>query len=307
LRYTAFGETRYATGITPTDYRYTGQREEAELGLYFYNARWYDPALGRFIQPDTIVPDPGNPMDWDRYAYVRNNPVNYTDPSGHEVCDEDGNCFDRKGWHAAAGTHFSVIGTWKKMIQGRFGIMLGDGGQKTWDQGNLHLMFTSLETINDAVDSTLRARVSGAKFTLNNQSVGGDYHGVTHTQEPSGIDFYTKGNNLIRQMNIFHEVGHLLDNTNGTWDIYTNAVNSQKNPSWVGSDKKINPDTLVSLSVYDPNYPQGASARQTYSGFGPSEQWADAFANYVAGNINLSDPNGPGIEMWYFVRNALFP
>jgi len=32
LRYSAFGETRYATGTTPTDYRYTGQREEAELG-----------------------------------------------------------------------------------------------------------------------------------------------------------------------------------------------------------------------------------------------------------------------------------
>ncbi len=85
LSYTAFGETRFASGSTSTDYRYTGQREEAELGLYFYNARWYDPSLGRFIQPDTIVPDPGSPMDWDRYAYVRNNPVTLTDPSGEFV------------------------------------------------------------------------------------------------------------------------------------------------------------------------------------------------------------------------------
>jgi len=57
LRYKAWGETRYTNGTTPTTYRFTGQREEATIGLYFYNARWYDPALGRFAQPDTIVPD----------------------------------------------------------------------------------------------------------------------------------------------------------------------------------------------------------------------------------------------------------
>jgi len=83
LRYTAWGTTRYEYGSTPTDRRYTGQREEASFGLYFYNARWYDPALGRFIQADTIVPGAGNPQAWDRYAYVNNNPLYYTDPSGH--------------------------------------------------------------------------------------------------------------------------------------------------------------------------------------------------------------------------------
>ncbi|MEJ5293599.1 MAG: RHS repeat-associated core domain-containing protein, partial [Candidatus Methanosuratincola sp.] len=42
-------------------YRFTGQREEAALGLYFYNARWYDPALGRFLSPNSIAPEAGNP------------------------------------------------------------------------------------------------------------------------------------------------------------------------------------------------------------------------------------------------------
>ena len=55
--------------------------------MYFYGARWYDPSLGRFIQPDTIVPQPGDAADWDRFAYVRNNPLKYTDPTGHvAVC-----------------------------------------------------------------------------------------------------------------------------------------------------------------------------------------------------------------------------
>ena len=53
----------------------------------FYNARWYDPALGRFAQADSIVP--GGVQGLDRYAYVNNNPMRYTDPSGHICSDPD--------------------------------------------------------------------------------------------------------------------------------------------------------------------------------------------------------------------------
>ena len=83
IRYSAFGETRYSSGITPTDYRYTGQLEQKDVNLYYYNARYYDAALGRFIQADTIIPEAGNSKSYDRYTYVNNNPVRYTDPSGH--------------------------------------------------------------------------------------------------------------------------------------------------------------------------------------------------------------------------------
>ena len=51
--------------------------------MYDYRARWYDPALGRFIQPDAIVPQPGDPQSLNRYSYAANNPLVYNDPSGH--------------------------------------------------------------------------------------------------------------------------------------------------------------------------------------------------------------------------------
>jgi len=86
--YYPYGAER-RSGSLPTPYRYTGQRWESAIGLYFYNARWYDAALGRFIQPDTIVPEPGNPQALNRYSYVLNNPVKYTDPSGHWIQLED--------------------------------------------------------------------------------------------------------------------------------------------------------------------------------------------------------------------------
>jgi RHS repeat-associated protein len=90
MRYKPWGETRYTSGTTPTARHYTGQYEESGIGLYFYNARWYDPLLGRFAQADTLIPQPGSPLAWDRFAYTLNNPVNFTDPSGHASIIDDG-------------------------------------------------------------------------------------------------------------------------------------------------------------------------------------------------------------------------
>jgi len=68
--------------------------------LYWYASRWYSASLGRFVSPDTIIPQPGNPQAWDRYSYVNSNPVRYTDPSGHKACewDENGNCIRDPDW-----------------------------------------------------------------------------------------------------------------------------------------------------------------------------------------------------------------
>jgi RHS repeat-associated protein len=83
--YYPYGEKRWTTGTLTTDYGYTGQRNEAGLGLMDYNARYYDPALGRFVSADTIGPNPGNPQDLNRYMYVGGNPLRYLDPTGHVV------------------------------------------------------------------------------------------------------------------------------------------------------------------------------------------------------------------------------
>ena len=87
VRYRPWGEDRYTWGTTPTSYRYTGQRSEmGSIGLYFYDARFYDPWLGRFSSPDSTIPEASQGMQaWDRYAYVNNSPLLYTDPTGHDL------------------------------------------------------------------------------------------------------------------------------------------------------------------------------------------------------------------------------
>ncbi|HEY3357994.1 MAG TPA: toxin TcdB middle/N-terminal domain-containing protein [Polyangia bacterium] len=64
-------------------HRFTGQEADDETGLTFFQARYYDPALGRFIQPDSFLPNASNPQELDLYAYANNSPINYVDPSGH--------------------------------------------------------------------------------------------------------------------------------------------------------------------------------------------------------------------------------
>jgi RHS repeat-associated protein len=91
-RYKAWGEMNYSTGsVSNAGFSFTGQRRQVELELLFYQARWYDPALGRFTQADTIVPNPYHPASFDRYAYTENNPVNRIDPSGHMYQDPNDN------------------------------------------------------------------------------------------------------------------------------------------------------------------------------------------------------------------------
>jgi RHS repeat-associated protein len=83
-RYLPYGEERWISGTLVTDFTFTGQRAEAGFRLMDYNARYYDPWLGRFVSADTVVPNPGNPQAWNRYSYALNDPLRYVDPTGHQ-------------------------------------------------------------------------------------------------------------------------------------------------------------------------------------------------------------------------------
>ena len=65
----------------------TGQVRETPsvTGLYFYNARYYDGDIGRFVTADNVIDGQYDTQGWNRYAYVKNNPVLYKDPSGNAI------------------------------------------------------------------------------------------------------------------------------------------------------------------------------------------------------------------------------
>ena len=76
-RYDAFGAVRKETGDIPNRLTYTGQMYDGAACQYYLRARFYNPAIGRFMQEDTYRGDGLN-----LYAYCANNPVKYYDPSG---------------------------------------------------------------------------------------------------------------------------------------------------------------------------------------------------------------------------------
>jgi RHS repeat-associated protein len=119
--YYPYGAIKTSSGTPPTDYGYTGQKRDASANLVYYGARYYDPALARFIQPDTIVPNPMDPQSLNRYSYVRNNPVNRIDPTGHEDCAaEDDWCWENR-WYEAHGQCWSdAKQDWSKSCQPEF-------------------------------------------------------------------------------------------------------------------------------------------------------------------------------------------
>ena len=83
--YDAFGNIMEEVGDTNNPYRYAGYQYDAETGLYYLNARMYDPKIARFLQEDTYLGDPNDPLSLNLYTYAHNDPLTYDDPSGHWV------------------------------------------------------------------------------------------------------------------------------------------------------------------------------------------------------------------------------
>jgi RHS repeat-associated protein len=81
--YSAYG---LAASTAGTAFQFTGRRVDPETGLYYYRARYYSPALGRFLQADPI----GTKGGINLYAYVGNDPVNATDPMGKDCSTSNG-------------------------------------------------------------------------------------------------------------------------------------------------------------------------------------------------------------------------
>ncbi len=80
--YEPFGDSLHTSG--EERYTYTGKELDASTGLYYYGARYYDSSLGRFISSDPLSGNLYNSQRLNRYTYVMNNPMVYTDPTGME-------------------------------------------------------------------------------------------------------------------------------------------------------------------------------------------------------------------------------
>jgi len=115
--YYPFGSVRLEeqNGLFENDFKFTGKELDSETGLYYYGARYYDAELGRFVSEDPLQFRPGelmktfgtNPQALNFYAYVLNNPMNITDPSGE--CAWDACALETYGAVTVIGTIAAYI------------------------------------------------------------------------------------------------------------------------------------------------------------------------------------------------------
>ncbi|MFL0810481.1 MAG: FG-GAP-like repeat-containing protein [Agarilytica sp.] len=202
------------TGYVPTDTRkgFTGHEHLDGVGLIHMNGRVYDPTIGRFLSADPLVQAPTNTQSFNRYAYVWNNPLKMTDPTGFEGCDIQHN----------SCTVVRVSDGESTMILGPAKIESGDD-EKTSDGESIEKPsrpnFGSGGDSTGQVDSSIAA--TGA---------GGDTSGFDEIQNP-GDDIdpggSSGGGQLLGAMpaNVEISVGSGAFGSSGLGDI-TGALNS---------------------------------------------------------------------------------
>jgi len=81
--YEAYGKLVHENGTVSFKASFTGKQIDEDTGLYYFNARWYDAELGRFVTEDPAR----DGTNW--YEYCRNNPLIYLDPSGLSTTRDD--------------------------------------------------------------------------------------------------------------------------------------------------------------------------------------------------------------------------
>ncbi|MDG3132761.1 pre-toxin TG domain-containing protein [Streptococcus suis] len=143
--YGLYGSIQQTTDTTGNPFAYNGEARDV-TGLDYLRARYYDSRAGSFLTGDSYLGNQTDPLSQNLYAYVQNNPVNYTDPSGHKK-----NWFQRAWDHTKqvarnvynAGARFvkDPIGTIKNVsrnilnVAGNIGRAIGNIGRTALNIG----------------------------------------------------------------------------------------------------------------------------------------------------------------------------
>ena len=159
---------------------FTGHEQVDSMGIVHMNGRIYDPKLGRFLQADPVVQAPKNSQSLNRYSYVLNNPLSYTDPSGY----------------------FSIK-TFAKLVVGAVAAYFTFGATYAWAAtalansvaaGSLVLNYAAVTTAAAVIGGAAAGFVGGAiisgtvKGALNGAILGGITAGLNAGFSNSGLN-----------------------------------------------------------------------------------------------------------------------
>jgi RHS repeat-associated protein len=293
-RYKAWGEVRYSSGTSPTDYAFTGQKSYTDsFGLMYFNARFFDPALGRFVSADTL-------FGFDRYQYANNNPLRYIDPSGHVSCDtEEGICKPNKNnnplrWVLFSAEKGAPAWTEEEMDIAQQGAEdIGNAVVRQVNQINQKLAATgeallNVPTAREAYFALFKGFVTFRKLATNNCDCYGQYHSTSmvYIYSHAKIASPNAGTQFI-----VHELAHVYDNINGQVPRDVLAAYQSNHDKFPDRGGDLNPET--SIANYGFFGPFKSSPWQQSGEISASEEFADQFVGWTY-NTWASDPYGYG-------------
>ena len=267
-RFTPWGEVRAPSGTMQTSYSYTGQFSNvSDFGLLFYNARWYDPYLNQFTQPDSIIPQQYDPQSWNRYEYAEDNPVRYNDPSGHVTCSDvlywEGECQTLDTGLAAYG-----VTTKQLTIDQKWDVFVGAsvvGSKFASIIGNSITPMVAFNKVEGHVSVIGGAQMDGCKTVDHAITCGTTY------------DYFLQ--------TIIHEFGHVFDNQFNAFGDKGHFASDYTQQGWDQTFGGYQCDTYPCVQHPTPDAEDG--------GRGRDEDFADMFLNWaVNGNSSAFAQNG---------------
>lgn len=279
--YSPYGKEQYKNNTAAFDVsnRYTGQVFDEDIELYYYGARYYDPELARFIQPDTIIPGriTDNSQVLNRYSYAMNNPLKYIDPSGHNVVNMIFGFF---------GAIFRAIGGFIGGIGGFVGGFIGGiGGMAAGAIGSIGSIAGAA-----AVNMGSLANFAGG--------VGAGIAGAVG-QMGSALGLWNTGSFTI------NATANIISNSDETSNAITSDVYGQgkfasqasENDKWINFNMGIADPDDFSYDAYGKIIPNPGLAPWDFSWILP-----DATGVEVSGSsVNPATSRGGGVGGWSYM------
>ncbi|WP_029272451.1 RHS repeat-associated core domain-containing protein [Flavobacterium sp. KJJ] len=243
------GAGNVLSGLTILDRGYTGHEHIQSVGIINMNGRLYDPKLRRFLQPDNNIQDPFNPQNYNRYGYVLNNPLKYTDQSG-------------EFWNFVAGFLFSAY------VHG--GASSGEANPFKW---NLNTWMSAFSSTGSGVASSYATGATNSYIdSYNNKpALGASAISSGDITGESILGFFPKVNNAFESglNDRVIEVSNFVDYQAGDPVYWYNTMSSFKSDILNGRSLFFNAskdyqreiyNNITNMSIYDWSYAAGYSA-----------------------------------------------